>query len=222
MAAVRVRLQERNGSKNYSRNVPIRRGVIQGDIPSPVCFLVALDKILKDHGSLHIGLQVTADLLLSDLEFADDASLPNENTDAASARLTTLDQKAQEKAGMQISIPKTKNQHIMKRPAVTPTTESDIDNLPPEKALKFICDKCNYSFANYHGMRVHQGIHCKKRKTTKKQIRKGTVADKVITEMKIREYQKQLPKVRIGNEELDNVYSMEYLKLTLLETVTQR
>ena len=98
MAAVRVRLQERNGSKNYSRNVPIRRGVIQGDIPSPVCFLVALDEILKDHGSLHIGLQVTADQLLLDLEFADDTSLPNENTDVASGRLTTLDQKAQEKA----------------------------------------------------------------------------------------------------------------------------
>ena len=69
-AKVRVRIQERNGTKNYSRNIPIKRGVIQGDIPSPACFLVALDKILKEHGSLHTGLKVTNDLLLSDLEFA--------------------------------------------------------------------------------------------------------------------------------------------------------
>ena len=210
-AAVRVRLQERGGSKCYSRNVSIKRGVIQGDIPSAVCFLVSLDKILKDHGSLDMGLKVTEELLLSDMEFADDASLPNEDTNMATVRLTTLNEKAEEKAGMQISIPKTKNQHIMKRPIIAPTTEADIDNLPPEKALKFICDKCGYSFANHHGLRVHQGRHCKKRKTNKKQVRRGTVADRVVTEMKVREHQNTLPKVRIGNDEIDNVYSFPYL-----------
>ena len=51
-AKVRVRLQEPGGEKTYSRNINVRRGVIQGDIPSPVCFLVALDKLLKDHGNL--------------------------------------------------------------------------------------------------------------------------------------------------------------------------
>ena len=39
--AVRVRIQEVGGSRSYSRPVPIRRGAIQGDIPSPVVFLVA-------------------------------------------------------------------------------------------------------------------------------------------------------------------------------------
>ena len=42
-------------------------------------------------------------------------------------------------------------------------------------------------------------------------MRRGTVADRVVTEMKVREYQNTLPKVRIGNEELDNVYSFPYL-----------
>ena len=40
-AQVRVRLQETGGEKSYSRNINVRRGVIQGDIPSPVCFIVA-------------------------------------------------------------------------------------------------------------------------------------------------------------------------------------
>ena len=99
-AAVRVRLQERGGSKCYSRNVSIKCGVIQGDIPSAFCFLVSLDKILKDHGSLGMGLKVTEELLLSDMEFADDASLPNEDTNMATFRLTTLNEKAEKKAGM--------------------------------------------------------------------------------------------------------------------------
>ena len=58
-ASVRVRLQEKGGSRSYSRNIPVRRGAIQGDIPSPVVFLVALDRLLKEHGSLHTGLQIT-------------------------------------------------------------------------------------------------------------------------------------------------------------------
>ena len=49
---VRVRLQEPVGKKTYSPNINVRRGVIQGDFPSPVCFLVMLDKLLKDHGNL--------------------------------------------------------------------------------------------------------------------------------------------------------------------------
>ena len=60
---------------NIYININIRRGVIQGDIPSPVCFLVALDKLLKDHGNLQSGLRVSDGLLLSELEFTDDAAV---------------------------------------------------------------------------------------------------------------------------------------------------
>ena len=44
----------------------------------------------------------------------------------ASDRLTNLDVKAKEEAGMTISIPKTKAQQIKKRPYVSCTTESDV------------------------------------------------------------------------------------------------
>ena len=49
-AAVQVRIQEASGERLLSRPIPVRRGAIQGDIPSPMYFLVALDKLLKDHG----------------------------------------------------------------------------------------------------------------------------------------------------------------------------
>ena len=55
---VRVRLQEINGQKSYSCPISIKRGFIQGDIPSAICFIIALDKLLKDHGNLRFGIQL--------------------------------------------------------------------------------------------------------------------------------------------------------------------
>jgi len=210
-AEVRVRLQEPGGNRSYSRNVSVNRGVIQGDIPSPVCFLVALDKLLKDHVSRLGGIQLTASLHLSSMEYADDGNLPDEDVDSATNRLTILDTNAQQEAGMKISIPKTKAQHIRPRPIVTQTTEDDVDTLPPEKKFKHVCSKCTMSYPSRHGLRVHQGRHCKGRPTAKKPSRKGTVADRIITQMKVEQQQNALPKVKIGNEELDNVYTFEYL-----------
>ena len=39
----------------------------------------------------------------------------------------------------------------------------------------------------------------------------GTVADRLITKMKVEKHQDLLPKVKMGSNELDNVYSHVYL-----------
>ena len=80
-AEVRVRLQEPGGYRSYSRNIPIKRGIIQGDLPSPVCFHVALDKLPKDRGMLNMGIALTNNLSIAELEYADDAALPCPNAD---------------------------------------------------------------------------------------------------------------------------------------------
>ena len=108
---------------------------------------------------------------------------------------------------MQISIPKTKAQHIMPTPTVSETTEDDIKALPVEKQLKSTCDKCGYTFGNQHGLSVHKGRYCKKRKTRHQQNTKGTVADRIVKRNKIEQFQPTLQKVKIGQDELDNVYS---------------
>ena len=90
---MRVRIQGQDGSKNYSRNVSVKRGVIQGDIPSPVYFLVALGKIMKEHGGLDTGIELNDYLLLPELLFADDAALPNNDAIIAIRRLAHLDKK---------------------------------------------------------------------------------------------------------------------------------
>ena len=209
-AAVRVRMQEKGGNRSYSRNIPVRRGAIQGDIPSPVVFLVALDRLLKDHGGLHTGIRITGGLRLSDLEFADDAALANHDASEASERMTILCEQAKP-AGMEISIPKTFVQHICHQPKVSQTTEEDIANLPKEKQFKFECDGCGMKYPTHQGMALHRTRFCKRSKTAKKPSRKGTVADRIITRVKVEEHQKILPKVKMGDNELKNVYSAVYL-----------
>ena len=209
--AVRVRMQEVGGTRSYSRPVAIRRGAIQGDIPSPIAFLVALDRLLREHGGLETGLPITPALTLSDLEFADDAALANTCTLTASNRITNLDAGGRAEAGMSISRPKTKAQHIRHKDTVSDTTEADITNLPPEKQFKFKCPRCDRVFPSNAGMQVHIGRWCKGRRRKKQPSRKGTVADRIISRMKVEKHQDTLPKVMMGNEALDNVYSMVYL-----------
>ena len=100
----------------------------------------------------------------------------------ATERLTNLDSNAQREAGMVISIPKNKAQHIMKQPKMPDTTKGDVQNLPEDM-----------TYPTKHGLAVHQGRWCKKRKTSKKPSRKGTVADHIIKRMKTEVPQTTLP-----------------------------
>ena len=148
-------------------------------------------------------------LRLSDLEFADEADLANVDTTAASERMTTLSENCKP-AGMEISVPKTKVQYVQKRPKVSPTTEDDIAKLPKEKQFKHKCDSCEMTYPSKHGLNVHRGRFCKG-PGSKKPSRRGTVADRIITRMKVEEHNKSLPKVKMGDKELENTYSFVYL-----------
>ena len=66
------------------------------------------------------------------------------------------------------------------------------------------------SYPTKHGLAVHQGRWCKKVKNAKKPSRKETVADRIVQKRKKEEQQKSYPKVKIGNEEVDNVLEFEY------------
>ena len=87
-AAVQVRMQEDGGERKLSRQIAIRH------FPSSVYFLVALDKLLKEHdGGTNNGIPLTVDIKLNDLEYADDAGLAVIDTIASSQKVTNLDSK---------------------------------------------------------------------------------------------------------------------------------
>ena len=141
---------------------------------------------------------------MKDLEFADDAALPDRDIVTANNRNTNINSNAQEEAGMCISVPKTKVQHTMKRPQLTETTEEDITNLPTNLQFQHQCDKCSMSYPSKHCLSVHKGRWCKGRK---RPSHKGTVADHVVQRHKFDEFQKTLDKVKLDGKDLDNEYS---------------
>ena len=208
-AKVRVRLQEINGHKSYSRPISIKRGFIQGDIPSAICFIIALDKLLKDHGNPQFGIQLLPTLKLSDIKYADDAALPDNDVATSSWRVTHFSENAKEEAGMEISIPKTKGQHIMHNPKLPSTNEHDIAEL--DLKFKYKCGDCDMTYPSQHGLSIHQARFCKKSKTAKKPNRRGTVADRIVKQIKTEKQQNSYPKVKISGEEIDNVHTFVYL-----------
>ena len=88
-----VRIRQPSGGNELSEPFNIERGVLQGDILSPVCFIAGLDKIFRLHDVANSGMVVgeaESAILVSKFEYADDAALVDENAALASTRVTAL------------------------------------------------------------------------------------------------------------------------------------
>ena len=119
---------------------PIERGVLQGDIFSPVCFIAGLDKIFRLHdvaSSVMVVGEAESAILVSKIEFAADAALMDENDALASTRVTALAGPMMD-AAMLISIKQSKAMHVHKPARVDTTTEADVATL----GLSHKCDSC--------------------------------------------------------------------------------
>ena len=79
-----VRVRQPNGKMAMSEPFNIERGVLQGDMFSPVSFIAGLDRIFRRHDISNSGVTVGAGenaVCLSKLEYADDAALIDENVE---------------------------------------------------------------------------------------------------------------------------------------------
>ena len=87
-----VRLRLPSGETLCSEPFLVRRGVIQGDIFSPQCFTLGLDRIsrLHDIAGQGIGGSSLCDVTASKLEYADDVGLLDWTAAEASERVTAL------------------------------------------------------------------------------------------------------------------------------------
>ena len=103
----------------------IERGVLQGDIFSPVCFIAGLDKIFRLHDvaiSVMVVGEAESAILVSKIEYADDVALMDENAALASSRVTALATGPMMDAAMLISIKQSKAMHVHKPARVDATT----------------------------------------------------------------------------------------------------
>ena len=155
-ATARVRVRSQGGEVVYSRAFDVSRGVVQGDIFSPVCFVIALECLFRRSKS-HGGKSLVS-VWLEKLEYADDAALIEVGYELASRTVTDLESVALSQADMEISRPKTEYM-ALRDFVVSAAVQGDFD----AQVWAFSCSDCGRGFPTKAGLAIHRGLHCKQR-----------------------------------------------------------
>ena len=115
-----------DGEKVKSNLFPIRRGVVQGDITSPLYFIIALETILRIHDARTDKGVPLGRTIIHTLAYADDAALIDDGDEQgvqrAMERVTAIAAGSRKDADMEISKPKTKVMHVRAQDEVSATT----------------------------------------------------------------------------------------------------
>ena len=115
-AAGIARVNGTDGNYVYSSSFNVGRGVIQGDIISPVLFILALDALVQQYDSVRgKGFKCGRILRLDVLGYADDVALISGTVEDMTRRLTAIADGARADADMNVSLPKTFSHHVHKR-----------------------------------------------------------------------------------------------------------
>ena len=140
-----VRIIQQDGGVVTSEPFNIERGVLQGDIFSPVCFIAGLDRIFRLYDQVNPGMTVGTGahiIRMAKFEYADDAALIDEDAGQTTARVTSLAAGSIADAAMIISTKKSKVMHIHKTTRTSATTEADVAKLN----LVHKCESCTREF----------------------------------------------------------------------------
>ena len=149
-------MRKADGTDVYSESFPVRRGVVQGDIFSPLCFIVALECIFKrcDTEELQPGGIAMADgeTILRRLEYADDAALLCNSVEEASRRTTATKVTSWTAGDMIMALPKTFCMHCHEAVDVPDVTENDIRRFAQLGRLG-ACVQCDFC-GDYFSMQM--------------------------------------------------------------------
>ena len=148
-----------NGKKVRSNLFTIARGVLQGDVTSPLFFILALELILRRHDAANPGTGIPiADIIIHQLGYADDLAALDEGSPAGiqrlSDRVSSISQGSKKDADMTLNKEKTIAMHIREQDATTPTTAEEAMGV-----CKFTCPhlNCGFKFVSMAGLKVHMG-----------------------------------------------------------------
>ena len=152
-----ARIRGVDGKIHYSKWFDIQRGVIQGDIISPVLFILALDQLVQSLDKGGQGVKVTIHELRV-LGYADDAALTDETVTAMTKRLTLFANESRARADMKVKPTKTFTQIVQRQTTVATPTAGEIEKV--EAKYKHKCpyskEGCKARFKTKHGMMVHR------------------------------------------------------------------
>ena len=136
----------------------IKRGVLQGDILSPLFFILALELIFRRHDNRTDKGVTLGQTIIHTLAFADDAAQVNdgdtEGLTMASRRVSAVSKGSKQDADMSINVEKTKAQHVRTQEPITRTSNEEAVSV-----CKFVCPHvgCGFKFHTRRGMLIHAG-----------------------------------------------------------------
>ena len=187
----------------------IERGVLQGDIFSPVCFIAELDRIFRLYDHVNPGMTVGTGahtVRMAKFEYADDAALIDEDAGQATARVTSLAAGSIADAAMTISAKKSKVMHIHKTTRTSATPEADVATLN----LVHKCESCTREFTKLCRLKMRMARWCDGGRTQRSRV--GSLTDKAVKSSKRRAAEASLDKVVIGSDPpLENMPHFQYL-----------
>ena len=152
-----ARVKGANGQFTFSKTFDIERGVIQGDIISPIFFIIALDQLVQHYDKSGQGISVGHINSLRVLGYADDAALCEETVDGMTTRLTELADAALKEADMRVKLAKTYTQHIQQQEDVARATDKEIaaKTAKYKHSCTFAKAGCKERFKTKAGMKIH-------------------------------------------------------------------
>ena len=189
-------------SITLSQPFNIARGVLQGNVFSPIAFIAGLDRIFRRHDIHTAGLTVgsgDSSVNMSKFEYADDAALVDDDAATATIRVTAIAARSLNDAAMVI-LEKNKALQTHPKTRVSATKEAEV------VALKHVCNSCSRTFPTLRGLRIHISHWCNGGLTQRS--RRDSKAVKVI---KKRAAEALLDQVHIDNTGFETVHSFEYL-----------
>ena len=158
-ASANVKVADVDGNEILSQAFPVDRGVVQGDIVSPLYFILALELILKRHDNVADKGVDLAGRRIHTLGYADDAALLDNSIQKSTDRVTSIAAGSERDADMVISIEKTEVMQVCEQGQIPAATAAEA-----KATCNFSCPHlgCDRVFYNSHGMRCHAG-KCKYR-----------------------------------------------------------
>ena len=148
-----------DGKFTLSKIFNIARGVIQGDIISPIFFIVALDQLVQKYDKSGTGISVGHIKDIRVLGYADDAAMAEWRVEDMTKRLTTFADAAKAKADMKVKRSKMFSQMVCRQVKLSKITEQEIK--AKTASYKYACTYekagCEQRFNTKRGMFIHAG-----------------------------------------------------------------
>ena len=147
-----ARVRGLDGKHIYSATFKVRRGVVQGDIISPIFFILAMEQLFRVHDKNPTGVPIGNYLQIGTLGYADDVAITSLTLDAQSTRLTSISKGSREDADMHLNRAKTKMMQVQKQQVRKPTIQEikDIEN-----EYTYECNFCGRRCKTKRGLHIH-------------------------------------------------------------------